>query len=293
MIGSLTSPNTIKYIMKKYNFKFSKGLGQNFLINDAVVYDIVEGAEIDENDCILEIGPGIGVMTHEMASRAKKVTAIEIDSFLLPVLDETLAEFDNVTIVNNDVLKVDIKALINDHFDGQAPKVVANLPYYITTPIVMSLLEDELPISDIVVMVQSEVADRMMAVPSTKAYGALSVAVQYYAVPEIVTVVPPSSFMPQPKVTSTVIRLRVRPNELDLLDKKIFFRTVKDSFGKRRKTLLNCLSSGIMKISKDDLRIIFDQAGIDGGRRGETLTINEFATLANEIVKVTTGTIKE
>ncbi len=293
MIGSLTSPNTIKYIMKKYNFKFSKGLGQNFLINDAVVYDIVEGAEIDENDCILEIGPGIGVMTHEMASRAKKVTAIEIDSFLLPVLDETLAEFDNVTIVNSDVLKVDIKALINDHFDGQAPKVVANLPYYITTPIVMSLLEDELPISDIVVMVQSEVADRMMAVPSTKAYGALSVAVQYYAVPEIVTVVPPSSFMPQPKVTSTVIRLRVRPNELDLLDKKIFFRTVKDSFGKRRKTLLNCLSSGIMKIAKDDLRIIFDQAGIDGGRRGETLTINEFATLANEIVKVTTGTIKE
>ncbi len=293
MIGSLTSPNTIKYIMKKYNFKFSKGLGQNFLINDAVVYDIVEGAEIDENDCILEIGPGIGVMTHEMASRAKKVTAIEIDSFLLPVLDETLAEFDNVTIVNNDVLKVDIKALIDDHFDGQAPKVVANLPYYITTPIVMSLLEDELPISDIVVMVQSEVADRMMAVPSTKAYGALSVAVQYYAVPEIVTLVPPSSFMPQPKVTSTVIRLRVRPNELDLLDKKIFFRTVKDSFGKRRKTLLNCLSSGIMKIPKDELRIIFEQSGIDGGRRGETLTINEFATLANEIVKVTTGTIKE
>lgn len=293
MIGSLTSPNTIKYIMKKYNFKFSKGLGQNFLINDAVVYDIVEGAEIDENDCILEIGPGIGVMTHEMAARAKKVTAIEIDSFLLPVLDETLAEFDNVTVVNNDVLKVDIKALIDDHFDGQAPKVVANLPYYITTPIVMSLLEEELPISDIVVMVQSEVADRMMAVPRTKAYGALSVAVQYYAEPEIVTLVPPSSFMPQPKVTSTVIRLRVRPNELDLLDKKIFFRTVKDSFGKRRKTLLNCLSSGIMKISKDDLRIIFEQSGIDGGRRGETLTINEFATLANEIVKVTTGTIKE
>jgi len=286
MIGKLTSPNTIKYIMKKYDFKFSKGLGQNFLINEMVVQDIVDGAEIDENDCVLEIGPGIGVMTHEMASRAKQVTAIEIDNYLLPVLDETLAEFDNVKIVNNDVLKVDLVALIEEHFNGQPPKVVANLPYYITTPIVMRLLEDELPISDIVVMVQKEVADRMLAKPSTKAYGALSVAVQFYSEPEIVTEVPPSSFMPQPKVTSTVIRLRVRKREnLELLDKKLFFNTVKDSFGKRRKTLLNCLSSGILQVPKADLKLIFEASGIDGIRRGETLTIEEFAVLANAIYK--------
>lgn len=286
MIGKLTSPNTIKYIMKKYDFKFSKGLGQNFLINEMVVQDIVDGAEIDENDCVLEIGPGIGVMTYEIASRAKQVTAIEIDNYLLPVLDETLASFDNVTIVNKDVLKVDLVALIDEHFNGQPPKVVANLPYYITTPIVMRLLEDELPISDIVVMVQKEVADRMLAKPSTKAYGALSIAVQFYSEPEIITEVPPSSFMPQPKVTSTVIRLRVKKRKnLELLDKKLFFNTVKDSFGKRRKTLLNCLSSGILQIPKDDLRIIFEVSGIDGIRRGETLTIEEFAVLANAIYK--------
>lgn len=286
MIGKLTAPSTIKYIMGKYDFKFSKGLGQNFLINEMVVQDIVDGADIDDTDCILEIGPGIGVMTYEMASRAKQVTAIEIDNFLLPVLDETLASFDNITIVNNDVLKVDLEALIEDHFKGQPPKVVANLPYYITTPIVMKLLEDELPISDIVVMVQKEVADRMMAKPRTKAYGALSVAVQYYSEPEIVTVVPPSSFMPQPKVSSSVIRLRVRKREnLELLDKKVFFNTVKDAFGKRRKTLLNCLSSGILQLAKDDLKEIFESSGIDGIRRGETLTIEEFAVLANEIVK--------
>lgn len=286
MIGKLTSPSTIKYIMAKYNFKFSKGLGQNFLINENVVDDIVTGAEISDDDCILEIGPGIGVMTYEMASAAKKVVAVEIDSFLLPVLEETLQSFNNVEVINNDVLKTDIREIIKEKFDGQAPKVVANLPYYITTPIVMKLLEDELPISDIVVMVQKEVADRMMASPRTKAYGALSVAVQYYSEPEIVTVVPPSSFMPQPKVSSSVIRLKVRPKEgLELLDKKVFFNTVKDAFSKRRKTLLNALSSGIMKTSKDNLKIAFELSGIDGTRRGETLTIEEFAKLSNEIYK--------
>lgn len=285
MIGKLTSPSTIKYIMGKYNFKFSKGLGQNFLINEFVVQDIVNGAEISEEDCILEIGPGIGVMTYEMASRAKKVTAVEIDSYLLPVLEETLAEFDNVNVINNDVLKVDLNQVIEEEFDGRPPKVVANLPYYITTPIVMRLLEDELPISDIVVMVQKEVADRMMAGPGTKAYGALSVAVQYYSDPEIITVVPKSSFMPQPNVSSSVIRLKVRKSDVELVSKKIFFHTVKDAFSKRRKTLLNALSSGIMKTSKDDLRVIFEETGIDGRRRGETLSIEEFAVLANAIAK--------
>lgn len=286
MIGKLTSPNTIKYIMKKYDFKFSKGLGQNFLINEHVVEDIVSGAEITEDDCVLEIGPGIGVMTHEMASRAKRVVAVEIDSFLLPVLEETLQDFDNIEVINNDVLKTDLVEIINDKFEGQSPKVVANLPYYITTPIVMKLLEDQIPITDIVVMVQKEVADRMMASPRTKAYGALSVAVQYYSEPEIVTVVPPSSFMPQPKVSSSVIRLKVRPKEgLDLLDKKVFFNTVKDAFSKRRKTLLNALSSGIMKTPKSALNEIFEETGIDGKRRGETLSIEEFAILANAIYR--------
>lgn len=241
MIGKLTSPSTIKYIMGKYDFKFSKGLGQNFLINEFVVQDIVDGAEINQDDYILEIGPGIGVMTYEMASRAKKVLAVEIDSYLLPVLEETLADFDNIKVINEDVLKLDLKTVIQEEFDNQPPKVVANLPYYITTPIVMGLLEDELPISDIVVMVQKEVADRMMAQPSTKAYGALSVAVQYYSDPEIVTVVPKSSFMPQPNVASSVIRLKIRPSSVNLDSKDIFFKTVKDAFSKRRKNLIKCL----------------------------------------------------
>lgn len=285
MIGSLTSPSTIKYIMGKYNFKFSKGLGQNFLINDAVVDAIVSGADVTETDNILEIGPGIGVMTHEMALRAKKVTAVEIDSFLLPVLDETLAEFDNVNIIHGDVLKVNVKEIIENEFEGSMPKVIANLPYYITTPIVMMFLEEEIPVSDIVVMVQKEVADRMMAKPRTKAYGSLSVAVQYYADPEIVTVVPPSSFMPQPKVSSSVIRLKIRKRDLELESKDIFFKTVKDAFSKRRKTLLNCLNSGVMQIPKDELKAIFETTGIEGSRRGETLTIEEFALLSNHIAK--------
>ena len=286
LIGKLTSPSTIKYIMGKYNFKFSKGLGQNFLISEFVVSDIVYGAEITENDCILEIGPGIGVMTYEMASIAKKVVAIEIDNYLLPVLDDTLYKFDNVKIINGDVLKVDLDKIIEDEFKGEKPKVIANLPYYITTPIVMKLLEDEVNVSDIIVMVQKEVAQRMMAKPGTKAYGALSVAVQYYSDPSIILNVPRTSFMPQPNVESSVIRLKVRRrDDLELLCKKTFFNTIKDSFGKRRKTLLNALSSGILKVSKDDLKIAFASVNIDPVRRGETLTIEEFALLSNAIVK--------
>lgn len=287
LIGKLTSPSTIKYIMGKYDFKFSKGLGQNFLINEYIVNDIVDGAEISEDDCILEIGPGIGVMTYELATRAEKVVAIEIDKFLLPVLDDTLGEFDNVKIINGDVLKVNLEKIISEEFNGKTPKVVANLPYYITTPIVMMLLEDELNVSDIVVMVQKEVADRMMAAPNSKTYGALSVAVQFYSEPSIVTEVPRTSFMPQPNVDSTVIRLKVRKREnLNLISKKVFFNTVKDAFGKRRKTLLNALSSGILDASKEDLKIAFEKSNIDGIRRGETLSIEEFALLANAICEV-------
>jgi len=283
MIGKLTSPSTIKYIMEKYDFKFSKGLGQNFLISPFVVEDIVNGAQINEEDGVLEIGPGIGVMTQAMSEQAKKVVAVEIDSYLLPVLEETLADCENVKVVPGDILKIDVAGLLKEEFDTIRPKVVANLPYYITTPIVMMFLEEELPVSDIVVMVQKEVADRMMAPPKTKAYGALSVAVQYYSEPEIVTTVPKTAFMPQPNVTSSVIRLKVKKSGVDLKSKKLFFAVVKDAFSKRRKTLLNCLSSGGLGLSKDFLRQAFEQSGIDGVRRGETLTIEDFAVLANTI----------
>ena len=285
MIGKLTSPSTIKYIMEKYDFKFSKGLGQNFLISPFVVEAIVDGAEINDEDGVLEIGPGIGVMTQAMASRAKKVVAVEIDHYLLPVLEETLAEYDNVEVVSGDILKLDVKALIEKSFGGIHPKVVANLPYYITTPIVMMFLEEEMPVSDLVVMIQKEVADRMMAKANTKAYGALSVAVQYYSNPEIVTTVAKTAFMPQPNVASTVIRLKVKKSEVTLKSKKFFFKVVKDAFSKRRKTLLNALSSGDLQISKDLLKVAFDQSNIDGNRRGETLSIEDFALLSNTIYK--------
>ena len=283
MIGKLTSPSTIKYIMGKYDFKFSKGLGQNFLISPFVVDDIVYGADITKEDGVLEIGPGIGVMTQAISEQAKKVVAVEIDNYLLPVLDETLADCDNVEIVSGDILKIDVKELLASRFPDMRPKVVANLPYYITTPIVMMFLEEELPVSDIVVMVQKEVADRMMAPPRTKSYGALSVAVQYYSEPEIITTVPKTAFMPQPNVTSSVIRLKVKKSEVELLSKKLFFAVVKDAFGKRRKTLLNALSSGALLISKDLLKDAFEITGIDGIRRGETLTIEDFANLSNAI----------
>ncbi len=284
LIGKLTDINTIKYIMKKYDFKFSKGLGQNFLIDENALNKIIDGAEINEKDNIIEIGPGIGVMTYEMATRAKKVLAVEIDSFLIPVLSDTLYEFDNVEVINSDVLKLDLNALIKEKFDSK-PKVVANLPYYITTPIVMSLLENDINVSDIVVMVQKEVADRMIAKPSTKDYGALSVAVQYYSDPEIITTVSPASFNPQPKVSSSVIRLKIKENELDIINKKVFFNVVKDAFSKRRKTLLNALSSGILKVPKDTLKEVFEITAINPQRRGETLSIEEFALLSNEISK--------
>ncbi len=206
----LTSPQTIKYIMGKYGFRFSKSLGQNFLIDDSIVESIIDGAEVGPDDVILEVGPGIGVMTQSLARRAKKVVAVEIDSALLPVLDETLEEEDNVEVVHGDVLKVDLQEIIDEKLDGKAPKVVANLPYYVTTPIIMRFLEEQIPVTDIVVMVQKEVADRMVAGPGTKIYGALSVVVQYYAEPSKIVKVPPSVFMPQPNVESSVVRLKKR-----------------------------------------------------------------------------------
>ena len=278
----LTSPQTIKYIMDKYGFRFSKSLGQNFLIDESIVEQIIDGAEIGPDDVVLEVGPGIGVMTQAMARRAKKVVAIEIDDSLLPVLRETLAEEDNVEVVSGDVLKVDLQKIIDEKLDGQAPKVVANLPYYVTTPIIMRFLEEQIPVTDIVVMVQKEVADRMVADPGGKIYGALSVVVQYYAEPSKVVKVPRSVFMPQPNVESSVVRLEKRPEPpVDLKAPDLFFKTIRSAFMKRRKTLLNALSSGELAVSKEQAKAVLDACGIDPKRRGETLDMNEFAALAN------------
>lgn len=267
--------------MEKYGFKFSKSLGQNFLIDDQVIEDIMDGAEVGEDDYILEVGPGIGVMTQALAERAKKVVSVEIDSSLLPVLDETLAPHDNVVVVNEDILKVDLRKLIEEEFDGHKPKVVANLPYYVTTPIIMMFLEEGIPVTDIVVMVQKEVADRIVSGPGNKIYGALSVAVQFYADPSIIVEAPKGMFMPQPKVDSLVVRMKIRETpKVDVKNRKMFFRTVKAAFGMRRKTLLNALSAGL-SVSKEVVTEVMTSCDIDSKRRGETLSIEEFGMLAD------------
>ena len=281
----LSSHRATKEVVNKHNFKFSKSLGQNFLIDDNVIDRILEGARLSETDRIIEVGPGIGTLTREMGKVAENVVAIEIDKTLIPILKETLADLDNVEVVNEDILKVDVQGLINDKLNGGPVKLVANLPYYITTPIVMKFLEEDIPVTDIVVMVQKEVADRMNAKPSTKDYGALSVAVQYYCDTEIVAKAPRHMFVPQPNVDSIVIGLHVRDEKKYVVDNEdIFFKTVKASFGQRRKTLLNSLG-GLGFLSKDQIREALQAANIDEKRRGETLSIDEFANLSNEINK--------
>jgi len=281
----LSSHRATKEVVNKHNFKFSKSLGQNFLIDDNVIDRILEGARLSETDRIIEVGPGIGTLTREMGKVAENVLAIEIDKTLIPILKETLADLDNVEVVNEDILKVDVQGLINEKLNGGPVKLVANLPYYITTPIVMKFLEEDIPVTDIVVMVQKEVADRMNAKPSTKDYGALSVAVQYYCDTEIVAKAPRHMFVPQPNVDSIVIGLHVRDEKKYVVDNEdIFFKTVKASFGQRRKTLLNSLG-GLGFLSKDQIREALQAANIDEKRRGETLSIDEFANLSNEINK--------
>lgn len=281
----LSSHRATKEIVNKHNFKFSKSLGQNFLIDDNVIDKILEGSRLSETDKIIEVGPGIGTLTREMGKTAQKVVAIEIDKTLIPILEETLADLENVEVVNEDILKVDIQGLIKEKLDGGPVKLIANLPYYITTPIVMKFLEEDIPVTDIVVMVQKEVADRMNAKPSTKDYGALSVAVQYYCDTEIVAKAPRHMFVPQPNVDSIVIGLHVRSERKYEVDNEdIFFKTVKASFGQRRKTLLNSLG-GLGFLTKDQIKEALQAANIDAKRRGETLSIDEFANLANEINK--------
>lgn len=282
----LSSHRATKEIVNKHNFKFSKSLGQNFLIDDNVIDKIIAGSRLSETDKIIEVGPGIGTLTREMGKTAQNVVAIEIDKTLIPILKETLADLDNVEVVNEDILKVDIQGLINEKLDGGPVKLIANLPYYITTPIVMKFLEEDIPVTDIVVMVQKEVADRMNAKPSTKDYGALSVAVQYYCDTEIVAKAPRHMFVPQPNVDSIVIGLHVRSERKYKVDNEdIFFKTVKASFGQRRKTLLNSLG-GLGFLTKDQIKEALQAANIDAKRRGETLSMDEFANLSNEINKI-------
>ncbi|MGN0727485.1 MAG: 16S rRNA (adenine(1518)-N(6)/adenine(1519)-N(6))-dimethyltransferase RsmA [Anaerovoracaceae bacterium] len=280
----LYAPSTIREIKDKYGFRLSKSLGQNFLTDKNIIDEIIESAQIGPEDLVMEIGPGMGVITMEAAEKAKKVIAVEIDKNLIPILKETLKDYDNVEIINKDILKTDVNGLIDgckEKFAGV--KILGNLPYYITTPIIMKLLEDGVKADSITIMMQKEVADRIKALPETKAYGALSVAVQYYCTAEAVVNVPKEVFMPQPKVDSTVLRLCIRKEKPVILeDRDMFFRCVKAGFGQRRKTLLNSLM-GIDNITKDIVRDALEKAGIDPSRRAETLNLEEFAKLSNEV----------
>lgn len=272
----IASPEVVHYICKRFDIKMSKKLGQNFLIKRGIVDEIVHAAELTVGEPVLEVGPGIGTLTQGLAQSGADVTAIELDRRLLEVLDTTLASYDNVRIIHGDVLKLDVPTIMNH----KPFKVVANLPYYITTPIIMSLLESKLPIERLVVMVQKEVALRMIAKPGTKDYGALSVAVQYYTEPDIVLDVPPKSFLPAPAVTSSVIRcvLRDKP-PVDVIDEKLFFRVVKAGFAQRRKTFSNTMKT--TGLTRDRIEELLAKANIDGQRRGETFTLQEFADVAN------------
>lgn len=280
----LYTPSVTREVIEKHGFRFSKNLGQNFLIDGNIINSICSKAEITDADLVLEIGPGIGTLTQELCERAKKVIAIELDKKLLPILDETLSLYNNVEIINEDVLKIDLKSLLENKVEDENIKVVANLPYYITTPIIMRFLEEKLNIDKIVVMVQKEVALRMKAEAGTKDYGALSIAVQYYSDPEIILHVPKNVFVPRPNVDSAVIMLDVHDNQkYKVADEKLLFQIVKAAFGKRRKTLTNALSSSTLNLSKDAINKSLEECNIDPRRRGETLSIKEFVTLTDYI----------
>lgn len=284
---NLASPRVIKEILSEYEFRFSKSLGQNFLIDEGALAGILSGADISEDDCVLEIGPGFGTLTQRLCGAAKKVVCVEIDKTVIPILEENLKDFDNFEIINDDIMKIGVKSLVEEKFGTENVKVAANLPYYITTPIIMMFLESKVKFKSITVMVQKEVAKRLCASEGTKDFGAISLAVQYFCSANYLFDVPNTSFMPPPKVTSTVVRL-------DLLDKprvsvkkeEMFFKTVKASFAQRRKTLLNALSNaGFSGFSKAEISEILKNIGIDEKRRGETLSIDEFALLADALTK--------
>ena len=279
----LGNPKYTIEVLQKYGFVFQKRFGQNFLIDTHVLDRIIGASEITKDDFVLEIGPGIGTMTQYLAEAAREVTAVEIDDALIPILQDTLKEWDNVSVIHGDILKTDIKKIADKKNQGKPIKVVANLPYYITTPIIMGLFESHVPVESITVMVQKEVADRMQTGPGSKDYGALSLAVQYYANPEIVANVPPNCFMPRPKVGSAVIKLtRHKEMPVEVQDEKLMFRLIRASFNQRRKTLSNSLkNSQELDYTKEQVEQCIQAAGLPGNIRGEALDLGKFAELAN------------
>ena len=285
---NLASPKVIKEILEESGFKFSKSLGQNFLIDENVLDKMIAGSGIDENTNVIEIGPGIGVLTVACADHAGLVTAVEIDKKLIPILQKTVEDYDNVEIINEDILKTDIEALCREakekHEGLKNLKIVGNLPYYITTPIIMKLLEGNVPAESITIMMQKEVADRLTANPGKKVYGAITAAVQYYCTIDTIVQVPAECFVPQPKVDSTVLRLNIRKEKpVELKDEKLFFDVIKAGFSQRRKTLLNCLT-GFKGMGKEEMSEFLNEIGIEPGRRAETLSLQEFANIANSII---------
>ncbi|MDW5299320.1 MAG: 16S rRNA (adenine(1518)-N(6)/adenine(1519)-N(6))-dimethyltransferase RsmA [Sedimentibacter sp.] len=280
----LYSPKVMKDILDKYGFKFSKNLGQNFLIDGNIINNIADTAELDENSGVIEIGPGFGTLTQVLCKKAKKVVAIEVDKSLENVHKETL-NYDNIKIIYEDFMKVDVDKLIEEEFQGMDVKVVANIPYYITTPIIMKILEERYKISKIVVMVQKEVAQRLNSKPGSKEYGAITLAVQYRADTDIAMIVPNTVFMPRPKVDSAVIEFNIlKKPRIEVIDEKMLFAVIKASFGQRRKTILNGLSNNL-KLSKDLVKEVLERAGINPGIRGETLSLQEFGIISDEMSK--------
>ena len=287
----LGTPTATAQVIKKYGFSFQKKFGQNFLIDANILEKIIASAEITKEDCVIEIGPGIGTMTQYLAENAREVVAVEIDKNLIPILEETLKEYENVSILNEDILKVDLNRLVKEKNDGRPIKVVANLPYYITTPIIMGLFESQVPLSSITIMVQKEVADRMQVGPGTKDYGALSLAVQYYAKPEIMLNVPPACFMPRPNVGSAVIRLtRFEEPPVKAQDERKMFSIIRAAFNQRRKTLANALTNGlaytneegkVIHVSRKEVCETLEKMGLSQTIRGEALSLEQFARLSD------------
>ena len=279
----LSNPQVTIETIKKYEFAFQKKFGQNFLIDAHVINKIISAADITKDDCVLEIGPGIGTMTQYLAESAGQVVAVEIDKNLLPILDETLAEYDNVTIINDDILKVDINKIVEERNGGRPIKVVANLPYYITTPIIMGLFEKHVPLLSVTVMVQKEVAQRICAEPGTAAYSAFSIYVQYHAKAEILFDVPADCFVPRPKVDSAVLKLvPLDKPAVETKDEKLFFSLVRAAFNMRRKTLVNALGPVLgSSMSKEEITALVEAAGLDARVRGERLSLAEYAKLAD------------
>ena len=284
-MATLGNPKNTIEVLQKYNFNFQKKFGQNFLIDTRVLEEIIDAAQITKDDFVLEIGPGIGTMTQYLCEAAREVVAVEIDTNLIPILKDTLSAYNNVEVFNQDILKVDIASLARERNNDRSIKVVANLPYYITTPIIMGLFESHVPIDSITIMVQKEVADRMQEGPGSKEYGALSLAVQYYAKPEIVVNVPPSCFMPQPKVGSAVIRLtRHEQSPVQVDNEKLMFQVIRASFNQRRKTLANGLNNfGSFGLNKEEIQSCIEELGVPVNIRGEALSLEQFAELSNII----------